>query len=98
MFGLLLKVTLSALLIICPATTCHSVTRFAREGAQIAASQSSKAQKFKHATVRSQDAAKIIEVLNEVRDTGFPSELVDKAEGIAVFPLVDEETALFMCC
>lgn len=96
MFRLIFKVTLSALLIVYPATTCQSFTRLEREGAQTAGSQSWKALKYKHAIVRSQDAAKIIEVLNEVRDVGFPRELVDKAEGIAVFPLVNEETALFM--
>lgn len=96
MFSFLFKVILCALLIIYPATACHPVTEFEHDGVQTAAVQSSKAHKFGHATVRSRDAAKIIEVLNEVRDVGFPRELVDKAEGIAVFPLVDEETALFM--
>jgi lipid-binding SYLF domain-containing protein len=96
MSSLLLQVTLGALLMIYPATTCHPVTQFEHDGGQTAAIQSSKAQKFQHAIVRSKDAAKIIEVLNEVRDVGFPRELVNKAEGIAIFPLVDEETALFM--
>ncbi|MGH9967001.1 MAG: hypothetical protein ACREBG_04080 [Pyrinomonadaceae bacterium] len=51
--------------------------------------------RLNHAVVRSQDAAKIIELLNEMRDTGFPKELVDKAEAVAVFPLVKKDVLLF---
>lgn len=51
--------------------------------------------RFNHAVVRSQDAAKIIELLNEMRDTGFPKELVDKAAAVAVFPLVKKDVLLF---
>lgn len=57
--------------------------------------QKPKAKQFNHAVVRSQDAAKIIELLNEMRDTGFPKELVDKSEAVAVFPLVTREAMLF---
>jgi lipid-binding SYLF domain-containing protein len=57
--------------------------------------QKPKAKQFNHAVVRSQDAAKIIELLNEMRDTGFPKELADKSEAVAVFPLVTKEALFF---
>lgn len=66
--------------------TCQGQSNLSREA---------KAQKFKHAIVRSQDAAKIVDLLHEMRDSGFPKELMDKAQGIAVFPLVEKEAVLF---
>ena len=53
------------------------------------------ASKFKHAVVRSQDAAKIIELLTELPEQGFPRELAARAQAVAVFPLVTRQTVLF---
>lgn len=53
------------------------------------------ATKFKHAVVRSQDSAKIIELLNELHEQGFPRELAARAQAIAVFPLVTKQSVLF---
>jgi lipid-binding SYLF domain-containing protein len=51
--------------------------------------------KFDFAVVRSQDAAKIISLLAELPQVGFPKELMDKVEGVGVFPRVTKETLLF---
>jgi len=51
--------------------------------------------KFRHATERSGDAGRIIELLALVPDSGLPKELIDKAEAVAVFPKVEKQTALF---
>lgn len=53
------------------------------------------ATKFKHAVVRSQDSAKIIELLNELPEQGFPRELAARAQAVAVFPLVTKQSVLF---
>lgn len=58
-------------------------------------SQQPAATRFKHAVVRSQDSAKIIELLNEVREQGFPTELAARAQAIAVFPAVTKQSVLF---
>ncbi|HEY3040058.1 MAG TPA: lipid-binding SYLF domain-containing protein [Pyrinomonadaceae bacterium] len=51
--------------------------------------------KFKHAVVRSNDSAKIIELLNELPEQGFPKDLAARAQAVAVFPLVTKQTVLF---
>lgn len=51
--------------------------------------------KFPDAIERSGDAARIIELLTVVPDSGFPKELVDKAHAIGVFPKVEKVSALF---
>ncbi len=51
--------------------------------------------KFDFAVVRSQDAAKIVSLLAELPQTGFPKELMNKVEGVGVFPHVTKETLLF---
>lgn len=53
------------------------------------------ATKFNHAVVRSSDAAKIIELLTELPEQGFPRELAARAQAVAVFPLVTKQTILF---
>ena len=53
------------------------------------------ATRYKHAVVRSQDSAKIIELLSELPEQGFPRELAAQAQGIAVFPLVTKTTVFF---
>ena len=60
-----------------------------------AAAQKPAAEKFKHAIERSEDAGRIISLLQIVPDSGFPGELVDKAAAVGVFPGVTRETALF---
>ncbi len=52
-------------------------------------------EKFAHAVERSQDAGQIIASLALVPESGFPKELAEKAEAIAVFPRVEKETSLF---
>jgi lipid-binding SYLF domain-containing protein len=52
--------------------------------------------KFSHAVERSEDAGRIIASLALLPDTGFPQELIRKAEAVAVFPKIKKETALFM--
>lgn len=51
--------------------------------------------KFSHAVERSEDAGRIITALALLPDTGFPQELMKKAEAVAVFPKIKKETALF---
>src|SRR3712207_778410 len=51
--------------------------------------------KFSHAVERSDDAGRIIASLALLPDTGFPQELMGKAEAVAVFPKVKQESALF---
>lgn len=51
--------------------------------------------KFSHAVERSEDAGRIISALALLPDTGFPQELMKKAEAVAVFPKIKKETALF---
>jgi lipid-binding SYLF domain-containing protein len=51
--------------------------------------------KFKHAVVRSRDSAKIIELLSELPEVGFPKELATQAQAVAVFPLVTKQSVLF---
>lgn len=52
--------------------------------------------KFPNAIERSGDAGRIITLLTLVPDSGFPKELIDKAEAVGVFPKVEKQTALFM--
>jgi lipid-binding SYLF domain-containing protein len=51
--------------------------------------------KFQHAIDRSEDAGRIITLLSAVPDSGFPKELIEKAEAVGVFPKVTKETSLF---
>jgi SH3 domain-containing YSC84-like protein 1 len=51
--------------------------------------------KFSHAVQRSEDAGRIITALALLPDTGFPQELMKKAEAVAVFPKIKRETTLF---
>jgi len=51
--------------------------------------------KFSHAVERSEDAGRIIASLALLPETGFPQELIEKAEAVAVFPKIKKETALF---
>jgi lipid-binding SYLF domain-containing protein len=51
--------------------------------------------KFQHAIDRSEDAGRIITLLSVVPDSGFPKELIDKAEAVGVFPKVTKAAALF---
>jgi len=51
--------------------------------------------KFNYAVVRSHDSAKIIELLNELPEQGFPRELAARAQAVAVFPLVTKQSVLF---
>ena len=51
--------------------------------------------KFSHAVERSEDAERIIASLALLPDTGFPQELMNKAEAVAVFPKVKKESAFF---
>jgi SH3 domain-containing YSC84-like protein 1 len=51
--------------------------------------------KFPDAVERSGDAARIIELLALVSDSGLPRELIDKAEAVGVFPKVETMTAMF---
>lgn len=51
--------------------------------------------KFAHAIERSGDAGRVISLLALVPDSDLPKELVDKAQAVAVFPKVSQETALF---
>ncbi|HLL77738.1 MAG TPA: lipid-binding SYLF domain-containing protein [Pyrinomonadaceae bacterium] len=51
--------------------------------------------KFPKAIERSGDAARIVELLAVVPDSGMPKELVEKAEAVGVFPKVDRETLMF---
>jgi lipid-binding SYLF domain-containing protein len=78
----LLAILLAMLFILC-LTAPHS---FAQKPAK---------SKFQHAIDRSEDAGRIITLLSVVPDSGFPKELIDKAEAVGVFPKVTKETALF---
>jgi len=49
--------------------------------------QQAAATKFRHTIVRSQDPARIIELLNELPEPRFPVELAARAQALAVFPL-----------
>lgn len=60
-----------------------------------AAAQKSTANKFPNAIERSGDAGRIISLLSLVPDSGFPEELMNKAEAIGVFPKVRREIAFF---
>ena len=51
--------------------------------------------KFSHAVETSEDAGRIIASLALLPDTGFPQELIKKAEAVAVFPKIKKESALF---
>lgn len=51
--------------------------------------------KFPRAIERSEDAARIIELLAILSDGGVPKELMDKAAAVGVFPKVKKESALF---
>jgi lipid-binding SYLF domain-containing protein len=51
--------------------------------------------KLAHAVERSEDAGRIIASLALLPDTGFPQELMKKAEAVAVFPKVKRDTTLF---
>lgn len=51
--------------------------------------------KFPRAIERSEDAARIIELLTLLPESGLPKELMERAEAIGVFPKVKKETALF---
>ena len=59
-------------------------------------SSASAQKKFSHATERSEDAGRVIAALALLPDTGFPQELIAKAEAVAVFPKIRKEAALFM--
>ena len=61
----------------------------------VAATFGQKPNKFPDAIQRSEDAARIIAILATLPDSGFPKELVDKAEAIGVFPKVTRETMGF---
>ncbi|HEU4391141.1 MAG TPA: lipid-binding SYLF domain-containing protein [Blastocatellia bacterium] len=50
--------------------------------------------RFSHAVERSQQAGRIIASLAQVPETGFPQELIGKAEAVAVFPRVTQVGAL----
>lgn len=56
---------------------------------------SAQKKKFSHAVERSEDAGRIIASLALLPDTGFPQELMAKAEAVAVFPKITKETSLF---
>ena len=62
----------------------------------VAVAQKGDAQKFRHATTRSEDAGRIISMLAVAADMTIPKEIIEKAEAIAVFPKVTRQTALFM--
>ena len=81
-----LSFAIVAFIFITAASVCHGQSNLTREA---------KAKKFEHAIVRSQDAAKIVDLLHDMRDSGFPRELMEKAEAIGVFPLVEKEAVLF---
>src|SRR5918993_3365261 len=51
--------------------------------------------KFPRAIERSEDAARIIELLTLLPESGIPKELMERAEAIGVFPRVKKETAFF---
>ena len=52
--------------------------------------------KFSHAVERSEHAGRIVASLALLPDTGFPQELIGKAEAVAVFPRIKRQTAFFM--
>jgi lipid-binding SYLF domain-containing protein len=52
--------------------------------------------KFPKAIERSETAAKIVELLAVLPDTGLPREVIDRAEAVGVFPKVERQSALFM--
>lgn len=62
----------------------------------VALAQKVDAQKFRHATSRSEDASRIISTLAAAPQMTIPREIMEKAEAIAVFPKVTRQTALFM--
>jgi lipid-binding SYLF domain-containing protein len=51
--------------------------------------------KFPDAIQRSQDAGRIVASLALVPDTGFPKELMDKAQAVGVFPKVEKGAVMF---
>jgi lipid-binding SYLF domain-containing protein len=51
--------------------------------------------KFSHAVERSEDAGRIVSALAQVPESGFPRELIQKAQAVAVFPQIKKESALF---
>jgi len=56
---------------------------------------SSAQNKFPNAIERSGDAGRIITLLTLVPDSGFPKELIEKAEAVGVFPKIKKQTAFF---
>src|SRR6185503_13571619 len=56
---------------------------------------SAKTNRLKDATRHSSDAAKVFTEIMNVRDKAIPKELLDKAEGIAVFPDVVKAAFIF---
>ena len=56
---------------------------------------SSAQNKFPNAIERSGDAGRIITLLTLVPDSGFPKELIEKAEAVGVFPKVETQMAVF---
>lgn len=61
--------------------------------APAASAQNSAAEKFKHAIERSEDSARLMSLLAEP-NSGFPKELIAKAQIIAVFPHAKREDVL----
>ena len=57
--------------------------------------QASAQKKFPKAIERSGDAARIVELLAVVPDSGMPKELMEKVEAVGIFPKVDRETLMF---
>jgi lipid-binding SYLF domain-containing protein len=55
--------------------------------------QKTAAEKFKHAIERSEDSARLLTLLAEP-NSGFPKELVDRAEIVAVFPHASKQEVL----
>jgi lipid-binding SYLF domain-containing protein len=58
-----------------------------------ALAQKPASEKFKHAIERSDDSARVLSVLL-LPDSGFPKELLDRAEIVAVFPHANRQDAL----
>lgn len=54
-----------------------------------------RADNFEDAVARSQSAGRIVSSLALVPESGFPKELMDKAQAVGVFPKVKTETMMF---
>ena len=54
-----------------------------------------KVNRFEDAQERSQDAAKVIDLLSVLRENEMPKEVVDRALAVGVFPKVNKESMLF---